>query len=178
MGIIVQIGSKCSAYLPVYAMWTVVPAIYIVFTAPHIQASIINWTSLRCYWRYVDNSVLLILQIWWQIQRTSSSLRYVNCGRGHIQCNYSYVYSGFNIQLNVSALLFGIFRYFDARYTANLVSNRAHILRFTLCELRSRPYTKYLQLLIVRPQYSTERICAAIGDIPTLRCALHCKFGV
>jgi hypothetical protein len=49
--------------------------------------------------------------------------------------------------------------------------------QFTLCDLWSRPYTKYLQILIVRPQYSTERIWAAVGDIPTLRCALYCKFG-
>jgi hypothetical protein len=36
----------------------------------------------------------------------------------------------------------------------------------------------YLQLRIIRPQYSTERICAAIRDNRTFRCALHCKFGV
>jgi hypothetical protein len=44
-------------------------------------------------------------------------------------------------------------------------------------ELWFRQYTKYLQLLIVRPRFSTIRICAAIGDIPTLRCALYCKLG-
>jgi hypothetical protein len=99
----------------------VVPDIYKVFNAPHFYASIFSWRYLRCYCRYLDNSMRDILQTWCQIQRTS------------YQC--------------------------------------------TLCELWSRPYTKYLQLLIVRPQYSTERICAAIGDIPTLRCALYCKFG-
>jgi hypothetical protein len=67
---------------------------------------------------------------------------------------------------------------FNARYTANLVPNTAHIVQFTLYELWFPPYTKYLQLLIVRPRFSTERICAAIGDIPTLRCALYCKLGV
>jgi hypothetical protein len=120
----------------------------------------------------------VILQIWCLIQRTSSSFRCVNCGPGHIQRIYSSAYSGHNIQLNVSALQLEIFRHFDPRYTANLVSNTAHIVQFTLCELWSRTYTTYLQLLIYRPQYSTERNCAAIGDIPTLRSALYCKLGV
>jgi hypothetical protein len=173
----------------------------------------------------------VILQAWCQIQRTSSTLRYVNCGPGHIECIYSSAYSDFNIHLNVSALLLEISRQFNerysanietntahilpftlselwfrlyakylqirilrlqysaagiiativditsinARYTANLMPNAAHILQFTLYDLWFRPYTKYLQLLIVRPQYSTERIWPAIGDIPTLRCALYCK---
>jgi hypothetical protein len=57
-----------------------------------------------------------------------------------IQCNYSYVYSGFNIQVNESALLLGISRYFDARYSANLVLNTGHTYQFTLCELCFRPH--------------------------------------
>jgi hypothetical protein len=102
----------------------------------------------------------------------------VNCGPGHIQWNDNTAYSVFSIQLNVSARLLEISRQFNERYTAILVLNTAHVPRFTLCQLWSRTDTKYLQLLIVRPQYSTERICAAIGNIPTLRCALYCKFGV
>jgi hypothetical protein len=98
----------------------------------------------------------VILHSWCQIQRISSSLRYVNCGPGHIQCNYSSIYSDFNIHLNVSALLLEISRQFTARYTANLVPNTAHILQFMLCELWSRPYTKYLQLRIFSLQYSAE----------------------
>jgi hypothetical protein len=35
----------------------------------------------------------------------------------------------------------------------------------------------HLQLHIFRIQYSTERVCAAIGDISTMQCALHCKHG-
>jgi hypothetical protein len=77
----------------------------------------------------------VILQTWCQIQRTSSSLSYVNCGPDYIQYNNSSAYAGFNIQLNVSALLLEIFRKFDARYAATLVPNTAHILQFTLCEL-------------------------------------------
>jgi hypothetical protein len=102
----------------------------------------------------------------------------VNYGPDHIQCNYSCAYSGFNIRLNPSALLLEIIGHVDARYTANLVTNTAHILRFKLCVLWSRTCTMCLHLRIFRPQYSTERICAAIGDIPTLRSALYCKFGV
>jgi hypothetical protein len=118
-----------------------------------------------------------ILQAWIQIQRTSYSLYYVDGGPGHIQYIYSSAHSNFNIHLNVSALLLEISRQFNARYTANLVPNTAHILRFTLCELWSRTYTMHLQLHIFRLQYSFERICSAIVHITTIQCALYCKLG-
>jgi hypothetical protein len=158
-------------------MWTVVPSIYKVLTAPHIYASIFSCRQLTCYWCYLDNSMRLILHSWCQIQRTSSSLRYVTCGPGNMQCNYSYVYSGFNVQVNVSALLLETSRQFNERYTANLVPNTAHILQFTLCELWSRPYTMKWQHHIFSLQYSTERIRAAIGNISTIQCSLYCKLG-
>jgi hypothetical protein len=120
-------------------------------------------------------SVRVILLTWCQIQSTSSGLRYVNCGPGHIQCIYSSIYSDFNIHLNVSALLLYISRQFNARYTANLLPDTAHTLRFTLCELWSRTYTMHLQLHIFRFQYSFERICAAIVHITTIQCAQYCK---
>jgi hypothetical protein len=170
-----KLWAKYSAYRPVYAMWTVVPTIYKVFSAPHIWTSIFNCGCLRSYWRYLDNSIVVILQIWCQIQRTSSGLRYVNYGPGHIQCIYSSTYSVFNIHLNVSALLLFISRQFNARYTANLLPNTAHILQFMLCELRSRPYPKYFQHLIFRLQYSAVVICASIVHITTIQCALCCK---
>jgi hypothetical protein len=88
-----------------------------------------------------------------QIQRTSSSLCYVTCAPGHIQSIFSTAYLGFNIHVNVSALLLEISRQFNARYTANLVPNTAHILRFTLSELWSRTYTMYFQHRIFRLQY-------------------------
>jgi hypothetical protein len=113
--------AKYSLYSLDYAMWTVFPDIYNVFTAPHIQASIFNWKCLYCCQRYVDNSVSLILQTWCQIKRTTSSLRNVVCGPGHIKCIYSSTYSGFNIQLNVSPPLLEIYRQFSVRYTANMV---------------------------------------------------------
>jgi hypothetical protein len=190
-------GTKYSAHPPDYAICIAFPAIYSTITAPHIQASIFNWTYLRCYWRYIDNSVCAILQTWCQIQRTSSTFRNVNCDPGHTQCIYSSAYSGFNIQLNVSptlldtcrqfsehyatslvpiqrttfslrnvncdpghiqfiyisaysgfniqlkvpALLLEIYRQFNVRYTANMVRNTAHILQFTLSELCSWTYT-------------------------------------
>jgi hypothetical protein len=136
------------------------------------SGSIFSWTYMRCYWWYLDNSTLSMLQTWCQIQRTSVSLLYVNCGSGLIQCNYSFAYSGFNIRLNVSALLLEIIGHFHASYTANLVPNTAHILLFTLCELCSRPYTKSLQLRIFRLQYSAVGNCAVILDIATTQCAL------
>jgi hypothetical protein len=115
------------------------------------------------------------LQTWCQLQRTSSSFCYVNSGPAHIQCIYSSAYSGFNIRLNISALLLEIIGHVCARYTANLVPNTEHILRFTLCELWSRTYTMHLQLRKFRLQCSSERICAAIGNISTIQCSLYCK---
>jgi hypothetical protein len=109
------------------------------------------------------------------IQRTSSSLRYLNCGPGHIQYNYSSLYSGVNTQLSVSALPLLICRQFSVRYTANMVPNTAHILQITLSVLCSRPYAVQLQLHILRLQYSNERISAAIGDMSTIQCALFCN---
>jgi hypothetical protein len=151
-------------------VWTVVPAIYKLFTAPYIYASIFSCRHLRCYYRYHMNSVRVILQTWCQIQRTTPSLRYVKCGPGYIQCIYSSAYLGFNIQLKVAPLLLEVSRKFNARYTAILVPKTEHIVQFKLCELWSRPYTKCLQLLIFMPQYSSERICAAIWDISTIQC--------
>jgi hypothetical protein len=46
-----KLVNKYSAHPPIFAMWTVVPDIYNVITAPHIQASIFDWTYLRYYWR-------------------------------------------------------------------------------------------------------------------------------
>jgi hypothetical protein len=85
-----------------------------------------------------------------------------------IQCNYSSSYSGFNIQMNVSALILEISRQFDVRYAANSMPNTAYNHQFTQCELRSRTYTMHLLLRIFRLQYSTERISAAIGDISSI----------
>jgi hypothetical protein len=121
--------------------------------------------------------MLGMLQTWCQIQHTSLSLLYVNCGSGHIQCNYSFAYSGFNIRLNVSALLLEIIGHFHARYTANFVPDTAHILQFTICDLWSRPYTMYLQLRIFRLQYSAVGNCAVILDIKTNQCVLYCNLG-
>jgi hypothetical protein len=75
-----KLGAKYSAHPPVCAMWTVVPAIYNEMTTPHIESSIFNCTYLRSYWRYLDNSMSVILQSWCQILRLFSGLRYVNCG--------------------------------------------------------------------------------------------------
>jgi hypothetical protein len=116
-----------------------------------------------------------MLQTWCQIQRTTPSLRYVNCGPGHIQCISSSAYSDFNIRQNVSELLLYISRQFNARYTASLVPNTAHIVQITLCGLWSRAYTRYLQLSILRLQYSAVGVCAFMVDITWIRCALYCK---
>jgi hypothetical protein len=139
-----KLVAKYSAHPPVYAMWTVVPDIYNTFTASHIQTSMFIWTCLRCYRKYLDNSMLVILQPWCQIQPTSSSLSYVICGPGHIQWNDNTAYSDFNVHLIVSALLLEISGQFNSRYNANLVPNTTHILQFTLCDLWSRTYAMQL----------------------------------
>jgi hypothetical protein len=117
----------------------------------------------------------LYCNIWCKTQRTSSNLRYVTCGPGHIQCNYSSAYSDYNIPLNGSALLMEIWQQFNAGCTTNFAPSTAHSPQFTLCELWSRTFTKYLQLRIFRLQYSAIGICAAIGDIPTMGRALYRK---
>jgi hypothetical protein len=172
-----KFGVKYSPYRPVYAVWSVVPDVYNAFTAPHIQTTMFIWTYLSCYWRYLDNSIVVIMQTWCQIKRTSSRLRYVNCGPGRIQYIYSSAHSDFNIHLNVSALLLEISRQSNARHTANLAPNTAHILRFRQCELWSRTYAMHLQLHKFRLQYSFERICPAIVHISTIQCALYCILG-
>jgi hypothetical protein len=154
-----------------------VPDIYNAFTAPYIQTSIFIWTYLRCCCTYHDNSMRVILQTCYQIQRISFSLRYATCGPGHIQIIFSTAYLGFNIRLKVAPLLFEVSRRFNARNTANLVTITAHILQLSLCELWSRTYTMHLQLRIFRLQCSSERICAAIGNISTIQCSLYCKLG-
>jgi hypothetical protein len=117
----------------------------------------------------------VIMQTWCQIQRTSYGLRYVNCGPGHIQCIYSSAYSVVNILLTVSALLFEIYRYLHARYTA-WCKYRAHPPVYAMWML-VRQYTMYFQHRIFRLQYSAVGICAAIVHITTIQCALYCILG-
>jgi hypothetical protein len=108
----------------------VVPDIYNVNTVPHILASNFNCAYLRWYWGCVNNSVSLILLTWCQIQRTTSSLRNVDCCPSHTHFNYRSTYWGYNIQQNVAPLLLEICRQFNRRYAANMVPNTAHILQF------------------------------------------------
>jgi hypothetical protein len=172
-----KLSAKYSAHPPVYAMWPAVPAIYRILIAPHIQTSIFIWTYLGCYWRYLDNSTRVCLHTMRQIQSISSRFRCVNCRPGHIQGICSSAYLAFNILLNLPLLLLEICRYMDARYTANVEPNTAHMLPFTLCELWSRLYTKYLQLRIFGLQYSAAGIISAVVDITSFQCAWYCKHG-
>jgi hypothetical protein len=74
-------------------------------------------------------------------------------------------------------VLLAVSRQFNAGYTAFLVPNTAHILQFTLCDLWSRPYTKYFQHRIFRLQYSAECSSPAVVGISTIQWALYCKLG-
>jgi hypothetical protein len=62
-----KLGVKYSAHPPVYAMCTVAPDIYKVFTAPHSLTTIFNCTWLRSYYRYADIWMRVILQHWCNI---------------------------------------------------------------------------------------------------------------
>jgi hypothetical protein len=94
-----KLGTNYSAHPPVYAMWTVVADIYNTFTAPYIQTSIFIWTDLPCYCTYLDNSMRVILQTWWQLHRTSTSFLSMNSGPAHIQSIFRTAYLGFYNQL-------------------------------------------------------------------------------
>jgi hypothetical protein len=77
------------------------------------------------------------------LPNTANVLQFTLCElwSRHIQCKYSSAYSGFNIQLRVSALILEMCQQFSEPYTANLVQNTAHNLQFTQCGQCSRPYT-------------------------------------
>jgi hypothetical protein len=121
----------------VCAMSTLVPVKSNNFTVLHIQATVFKWTYLRYCWWCVRTAMLAILHTFWQMQRTSAGLRYVNSGAGQIQCHYSFANSGFIIQINVPPLLLQICRQLDARHTSHFLPNTAHILLFTLCQIWS-----------------------------------------
>jgi hypothetical protein len=158
--VILQTWCQYSVQPPVYAMWTVVPDIYNVFTAPHIKSSIFIWTYIRRYWWYIDSSMCVILQPWCQIQGTSSSLRYLNCGSRHIQCTYSSTYAGFN---NQQTYLRGYWRH---------VNNSARIILQTWCQYSAHP-PDYALWTVVPDIYSVitaPHIQASIFNWTYLRC--------
>jgi hypothetical protein len=103
-------------------------------------------------------------------------LHSVNCVSCQIQCTCSFAYLGCSIQLNVYPLLLVVWRQFDARYTPHLLSNAAHVLLFTLCQLCSMSNPMILQICVFRLVYSFECISAAIADITATRCAFYSKF--
>jgi hypothetical protein len=79
-----------------------------------------------------------IFHICSHIQPKSSRLRYVKSAPSQIKYNYSFSYSVFNIQLNVSPLLLLVYRQIGARYTPHLLRNTGHSSNIVLCHLWSR----------------------------------------
>jgi hypothetical protein len=120
----------CELWFRTYTKYLQLRILMFQYSAVGICAAIVHITTIQC-----------ALHCIFGVKYISSSLRCVNRGSIHIQSIYSSAFSCFNIQLNVCALQLEIFRHFDARYTANLVSNTAHIVQFTLCKLWSRTYT-------------------------------------
>jgi hypothetical protein len=136
-----KLCAKYSAQPPDFAMCTVVPAIYSVITAQHIQDSIYSWTCLRRYWTYNDNSMRLILQTSCQYSAQPPDYAMWTVVRAiYSEITPPHIHSSI-IQLNVAPLLLEIFRQFSECYTANMVPNTAHNLQISLCALWSRPYT-------------------------------------
>jgi hypothetical protein len=158
-------------------MWTVVPDIYNVITAGVFRLqysseriwaaigymSIIQW-AWYCKFGAKYSTHPPVYASWSVFPDIYNAFTVP-----HIQC--------YNIQRNVSAIQLQISRQFKACYTSNLVSNIAHSLHFALCEQWSRTHTMYLQLRLFRPQYSSERIWAAIGYMSTIQWLWYCKFG-
>jgi hypothetical protein len=103
---------------------------------------ILSWmlksTYLRFYCLSVENAILVILHICWQIKRVSPCLRYVNHDSGQIRYSYISCYSGINIQMNVSPLRLVDYRQIDDCYTSHLLSNTGHNVLFALWQHCSR----------------------------------------
>jgi hypothetical protein len=165
-------AAKCRINPPDYAMSILVPVKYNKITVLLMQASIFNWTYLRCDWWFIDEWMRVILHICCQIQGTISGLGYVNYGPGQIKYIYISCYSGINIQFNMSSSILVIYRQFNARCTPHLLPNAGHKIRFTPCLFWTREIPIYLHFLLFRLQYSIERISAAIGDISTKKCVI------
>jgi hypothetical protein len=162
---------------PICASSPLEPVKSSVIAVLHIQASIFNWTYLRCYSRYVDNSTLVTHYICCQMDCSASGLCYVNCGGpSQIQRKYCIADSFLNIQINVYPLLLVICRHVGARYTPKLLPHRARILLYALCQLWSQSHPIYLQFFLCRLQYSIERISAAIGGLSTNLWALYSTY--
>jgi hypothetical protein len=140
---------------------------YLDFNIQQKVGPLLMDVSRQCNERYTASLVPI----------TAHILQFTLCElwSGHVDCIYSSAYSDFNIQMKVSPLLLEVSRQCNERYTASLVPITAHILQFTLCELWSWPYTKYLQLRIYKLQYSAAGIIAAIVDITSIQCASYCK---
>jgi hypothetical protein len=138
-----------------------------------IQASIFNWTYLRCDWWIIDKSMRVILHICCQILATISGLCYANSAPVLIQYKYISSCSGFNIQLNVSPLRLAVYRQNVAWYTPHLLSNTGHNIRFTLCQQWCQLDPIHLHFLILSHQYSNERTSPAISGSSTIHCVLY-----
>lgn len=90
-------------------------------------------TNIRCNLRYVNTSMRAALTFLWRIQRTSSSLIYINTGPRQILRTCIFTYWSWNIWINVSPLLLEICRHLDARHTPHLMPHALHMCRFTQC---------------------------------------------
>jgi hypothetical protein len=125
-------AAKRSLNPPNYATLTLILFKPNIITFVLVQASIFNWTYLRCDWWFIDKSMRVILHICCQKKRVSSSLCYFNHGPGPIKYSYISCYSGCNIQLSVSPSILVICRQSNARYTPHSHPNTGHNIRFTL----------------------------------------------
>jgi hypothetical protein len=136
-------------------MSNLVPAKSNIVTVLVIQASIFNWTYLRCDWWCIDKTKRVILHICCQMQPNSPRLCYVNSGPSQIKHSYIFCYSGINIQRisadigDVSTIEWALYSAFPAQCSLNppdyamstLVRVKSNIFTVLLIQASIFPWT-------------------------------------
>jgi hypothetical protein len=150
-------------------------------------------TLCRCSLAFLVSSIQftvspLLLLVWQQFDAQCTPHLLPNTGHLHlslcqlgsrqIQYYCSTTYPGFNIQLNVSPFPLKTCQQYHARYAPHLLTNTAHLLLFTFCQLGLRTSPMLLQYCTFCIKYSIERISVSIPDVATIRCALYLTFAV
>jgi hypothetical protein len=131
------LSTKCSRNPADYAMSIQVPVKTNIITFLAIQASIFNWTYLRCDWWYIDNRSALYSTFTakYRAQQLVCAMSTLVPVKSNISTFLAI--AGINIQFNVSSSISVTCRQFDERYTPHLQPKAAYVNSITLCQLRS-----------------------------------------
>jgi hypothetical protein len=167
--------AKYRAHPPVCAIWTVVPDIYYAFTAPHIQTSMFIWTYLRCYWRYLDNSLVVYCKL-----GAKYSAHPPVCAMWTVVPDIYNAFTAPYIQTS-------IFIWKNLPCYCTYLGKSMRVILHSWCQIqRTSSSLRYatcgpghIQSIIphhiFRLQYSAVGICAAIVHITTIQFPLYCK---